>query len=63
MKISALMGSVSIISSMGLVAEAANEWQAFFGILFAAGTLAVYAWRTYVITNNERKPPDIGKKQ
>lgn len=50
MKISAgvaiVSGMTSLANSIRMVAEQAQDWQAFWGIIFGAVTVIVFVWAT-----------------
>lgn len=51
MKITAVLsgatGATTLVTSATLVAEQAHLWQAFWGIIFGACTLTLFAWSTW----------------
>ena len=50
--IAAVSGVLSSSTSLGLVAELAQDWQAFWGIVVGVTTVAIFAWATYL---NQRR--------
>lgn len=48
-------GMITVAASASLVAEQAQAWQAFWGIVFAFITLVVFAWSTY---KNQKRMDD-----
>ena len=51
--LAASSGFLAAVSSATLVAKAAEDYQAFFGIAFGAVTLVIFAWAT--IKNQSRQ--------
>lgn len=45
--IAVIAGGVSAATSLGLIAEKAQDWQAFWGIVVGVSTVAIFAWATY----------------